>query len=687
MLFLSVITCLFLFCSNISHAADTADALFTLSPGWNFISFNMLPSQTAQLNAVLSDISPNVRIAWGYDNQNKKWLKHSCKSQDPASNTLYSFEMGKGYWIYMDASANIDVNGWLSPVPGQMNLYDGWNLVGYQGKDGEDISKGLSTVSDKWVITWTWNQGQWYAQHKSVADLPYQPLSAFNQKKAYWIKINNDQPSNWNQDTVSPGTPTGLNTRTSDAGRINLSWTLPLDNVELTGYKIYRGSAYIDSVTSNSFSDTGLHANTRYCYTVKAYDTASNESGYSDEVCTTTLPADAPTISNLRYSPTYTLVGQGNGTMTVTGAIDFTAPKWDLTALRLTSSGGVDLTVPIAGSAGARSGTGNGAFVFSTLITGTYPFEIWVVDSQGNSSNKLSGVLKIKAADDTGTQWTKRESGTQSTLHSVAWSGKLFVAVGGDGTILASPDGISWVQRSSDTSNTLQSVIWAGTQFVAVGQNGTILTSPDGLTWTKRESGLLHNPLYGIAWSGNQFVAVGTQFDRYYNLIITSPDGITWTNRTIGNIDVPLFAITWSGTQFVAVGTNESSPANATVLTSPDGIRWIQRLIKSPYNTLNGVIWNGSQFIAFGPWDKFFTSTDGANWTSMPNDSFRSFTGMAWSGDCLVAISGYGDRYTSNDGITWTRQYSANLYSSNGIVWSGSKYVAVGAAGTSLTSP
>jgi hypothetical protein len=36
----------------------------------------------------------------------------------------------------------------------------------------------------------------------------------------------------------------------------------------------------------------------------------------------------------------------------------------------------------------------------------------------------------------------------------------------------------------SGTSNQLQGVAWSGSELVAVGGNGTILTSPDGHTWT-----------------------------------------------------------------------------------------------------------------------------------------------------------------------------------------------------------
>jgi hypothetical protein len=65
-----------------------------------------------------------------------------------------------------------------------------------------------------------------------------------------------------------------------------------------------------------------------------------------------------------------------------------------------------------------------------------------------------------------------------------------FVAVGGSGTILTSPDGVNWTARTSGTSNWLLGVVYGNGLFVAVGRVlCTILTSPDGVNWTARTSG------------------------------------------------------------------------------------------------------------------------------------------------------------------------------------------------------
>jgi hypothetical protein len=86
-------------------------------------------------------------------------------------------------------------------------------------------------------------------------------------------------------------TPTGLTavSVSSDAQDpvISLSWDGPDDNDVVSGYKIYRDGLQIQDLRGTSFSDAGLNTNIQYCYTVSAYDAASNESAQSDAACVT----------------------------------------------------------------------------------------------------------------------------------------------------------------------------------------------------------------------------------------------------------------------------------------------------------------------------------------------------------------------------------------------------------------
>ena len=81
-------------------------------------------------------------------------------------------------------------------------------------------------------------------------------------------------------DTTPPTAPTNL-TATVSGSQINLSWTASTDNVGLTGYKVERclgvgcsTFTQIAAVSSTTYDDTGLAANTGYTYRVRATDAA-----------------------------------------------------------------------------------------------------------------------------------------------------------------------------------------------------------------------------------------------------------------------------------------------------------------------------------------------------------------------------------------------------------------------------
>ena len=101
-------------------------------------------------------------------------------------------------------------------------------------------------------------------------------------------------------DTQAPTVPTGLSATAATSSQINLSWNASTDNVGVTGYKLYRGTSFIKTVTTGtSTTDTGLSPSTNYCYQVSAIDAAGNESGKSSHACATTQAAadtQAPTV-------------------------------------------------------------------------------------------------------------------------------------------------------------------------------------------------------------------------------------------------------------------------------------------------------------------------------------------------------------------------------------------------------
>ncbi|WP_223256109.1 agmatine deiminase family protein [Flavobacterium laiguense] len=109
-------------------------------------------------------------------------------------------------------------------------------------------------------------------------------------------------------DTQAPTAPTNLAAAGTTATATNLAWTAATDNIGVTAYDVYQGATLKATVTTTSYSVTGLTASTAYSFTVKAKDAAGNVSGASNAVSVTTTAAtdtQAPTApTNLAASGT-----------------------------------------------------------------------------------------------------------------------------------------------------------------------------------------------------------------------------------------------------------------------------------------------------------------------------------------------------------------------------------------------
>lgn len=90
-------------------------------------------------------------------------------------------------------------------------------------------------------------------------------------------------------DTEVPSNPTNLVASNITQTTTDLNWTASTDNMAVTAYDVFNGLTLIGSSATNSYSVTGLTANTNYSFTVKAKDAAGNVSGVSNSVPVTTL--------------------------------------------------------------------------------------------------------------------------------------------------------------------------------------------------------------------------------------------------------------------------------------------------------------------------------------------------------------------------------------------------------------
>jgi fibronectin type 3 domain-containing protein len=162
-------------------------------------------------------------------------------------------------------------------------------------------------------------------------------------------------------DTTPPTAPTGLTATGSSSTTIDLNWTASTDNFAVTGYKVFRdgGATEIATVSTTSFSDTGLAVNSTHSYQVVAFDAAGNQSANSNSASATTQLAGA--LVSVALSPTtVTAPTSATGTVTLSGP----APAGGLT-ITLTSSDTRKARVPQTVTVAAGQSTAT--FMVTTL--------------------------------------------------------------------------------------------------------------------------------------------------------------------------------------------------------------------------------------------------------------------------------------------------------------------------------
>lgn len=130
--------------------------MLNLSPGWNMVSFQMIPS-----NSSFSSISSNV----GYY-QVLSWDGNGYVTPTTA-------EAGKGYWILVLKTANIILTG--QPVNSyQLNAQPGWNVIG--SINGKSVN-AYYLFSGQFYQLLTWNGSQ------------YVTATAIEPGKSYWLLV------------------------------------------------------------------------------------------------------------------------------------------------------------------------------------------------------------------------------------------------------------------------------------------------------------------------------------------------------------------------------------------------------------------------------------------------------------------------------------------------------------------
>jgi chitinase len=181
-------------------------------------------------------------------------------------------------------------------------------------------------------------------------------------------------------DTTAPSAPGSLRSTGTTASSVSLAWNAATDNVGVTGYDVYNGSAKAATVTGTAATVSGLAANTSYSFTVRAVDAAGNSSAPSNTVSVTTAPGGGGGDTTAPSAP---------ASLRSTGV---TSSSVSLAWNAATDNVGVTGYDVYNGTAKALSVTGTTGTVTGLAASTAYTFTVRARDAAGNTSGASNSV-------------------------------------------------------------------------------------------------------------------------------------------------------------------------------------------------------------------------------------------------------------------------------------------------------
>ena len=93
-------------------------------------------------------------------------------------------------------------------------------------------------------------------------------------------------------DTEPPTSPENLTATAVSPSQIDLAWDAAADNVEVSGYEIYRDDALLTTIGPATSYSNGVIAPATHTYEVRALDAAGNRSDPSNSATASVTPPD-----------------------------------------------------------------------------------------------------------------------------------------------------------------------------------------------------------------------------------------------------------------------------------------------------------------------------------------------------------------------------------------------------------
>jgi hypothetical protein len=251
-----------------------------------------------------------------------------------------------------------------------------------------------------------------------------------------------------------------------------------------------------------------------------------------------------------------------------------------------------------------------------------------------------------------GRSWTPALSFPPTYFSSVAYGNGIFVAVGGDGTIVRSLDGAEWKVSESGSLAYLRSVCYTDQGlFIVVGDSATILVSADGVAWSRRDLNFdRFTHLYGVCSGSNRVVAVGRDGNVAY-----TDNGFRWSAYTrVLPLSTTFYNVYSGNGIFLAAGDN------GRLAMTQDGLTWTDVTENVP-TKLVALLFAKNAFYALGENGNLLISTNGIAWESLATNFRGSPSAWTYGNETFVVVSDDLTILTSESGTNWEIQQPAEF--------------------------
>ena len=160
---------------------------------WVFVSFPYAMSGAIEVVLDDSDITSGTGTQWDiakwYDASDKSDPWKTYNKNNPAGlNDLTTIDNTMGIWLHLTASDGTLSTGTLgaySSIAVNIDLYTGWNLVGFPTANNEFANAALLGTGATWIATWQLTS-------PFIADTTDLPNTPMIEGEAYWVYVSAD---------------------------------------------------------------------------------------------------------------------------------------------------------------------------------------------------------------------------------------------------------------------------------------------------------------------------------------------------------------------------------------------------------------------------------------------------------------------------------------------------------------